>query len=152
MRRPTLAVSIDSEEQLTKVIREHGTLMVSKKEDGIRACTDEFVLLSREGKRIPNKHLQKEFRLLPAGLEGELVFSIDGSDKRPPLEHINSIVTSKSKHWPKRWEPRFCAFDWQPRLGSSQTFRQRYKQLLKLRDALDDPCFQVINQHEMNRA
>lgn len=48
-------------------------LMVSHKLDGIRATVQGGILLSRNLKPIPNKHVQKRFLNLVEGLDGELI-------------------------------------------------------------------------------
>lgn len=124
MFRPTLAVSIDFEDQIGELLKRFETLFVSEKKDGIRGIADHG-MQSREAKRIPNKRIQHHFRHLPDGLDGEMMFWIDGMNGwHPPLEHINSVITSDDKPWPKRWTPMFHAFDYQYLNG---TFRERYK-------------------------
>lgn len=156
MIRPLLAQSIDTEEQLAEVLRMHGSLCVSEKEDGIRTIVSSG-LRSREDKLIPNRHLQSFFRMIPEGIEGELMFKIDGMDVHPPLEQINSIVTSRDLLWPKRWTPVLKAFDLQPKPGqvTNKSFRQRYKQIKDIRRVLDkSPMYvgrmEVIPHHEMD--
>lgn len=132
MIRPTLAASIDTEDQIVQCLKQFGELMISEKKDGIRAIVWRGKLHSREAKPIPNKHLQEYFRFLPEGLDGELMFWIDNQNgNHPPLEHINSIVTSRDTKWPKRWTPVFHAFDYQL-LGGP--FRYRYEFLKEHQD------------------
>lgn len=130
MIRPTLAVSIDTEEQLAAVLKEHGSLFTSEKKDGIRAIVSSGVLMSRQNKPIPNMHVQKFFSGLPEGLDGELIFGIDGYDIHPPLEQINSVVTSRTAEWPKRWRPMYCVFDHQEHLTTERMpFHHRYSDI-----------------------
>jgi DNA ligase-1 len=49
-------------------------VLVSKKLDGVRATVQGGVLLSRSLKQIPNVNVQAMFKVLPDGLDGELIF------------------------------------------------------------------------------
>jgi DNA ligase 1 len=111
MIRPTLAASIDDESQILQALRDFGSLYMSEKFDGIRGITSSGQVWSREAKPIRNRHLQKIFKGLPEGLDGEIVFRIDNEPIHPPLELINSVVTSYDMQWPRRWTPMFYAFD-----------------------------------------
>lgn len=129
MIRPTLAASIDTEDQIKELIRQFGGLYLSEKKDGIRGIISSGKIWSREAKPIPNRRLQKVFANLPEGLDGEIMFHIDDKPIHPPLEYINSVVTSKDLMWPKRWIPMFYAFDIQ---GLNGPFWRRYRVLKTL--------------------
>lgn len=149
MLRPLLACSIDDEEQIAELLRDHGSLFVSEKKDGIRGIKDRYGLRSREDKPIRNIHIQNYFADLPEGLDGEIMFDIDGEEKHPPLEHINSVITSGMDKWPKRWVPRFYAFDIQ-RTGIP--FHTRFEMLrdIQQRSKKDGPL-KVLYQWECSQ-
>lgn len=70
-------------------------LMASVKLDGVRATVQSSGILSRTLKPIPNKAVQKHFRGLPQGLDGELIYG----DPTAPDCYRNtvSIVMSEDK-------------------------------------------------------
>lgn len=146
MIRPLLAASIDMEEELQEVLKTHGTLMVSEKKDGIRTCTEKGGLMSRTGELIRNQRIQEYFKRLhlPEGIEAELVFNIDTYEVHPPLEHINSVVSSDNEQWPRRWTPCLYAFDWQ----MDKPFIQRYRELKTIERAVYHESFRVLPQYE----
>jgi DNA ligase-1 len=147
MLRPLLACSLDTEDDIRVALDLHGSLMVSEKKDGIRASVSSGQLTSRAGKPITNPHLQKHFENLPEGLEGELVFTIDRWDIHPPLNQINSIVSSGDM-WPRRWTPMFLCFDW---TGPSRfPFRDRYRLLKNECNNLRRAGVWFIPQFEFN--
>lgn len=68
--KPMLASKATPEEV---VYNAKAPFLVSPKLDGIRAFKDVDHLLSRKLKPIPNKHVQELARVLPLGIDGELV-------------------------------------------------------------------------------
>lgn len=125
--------------------------MISEKKDGIRTVFSSGRLMSRENKPIPNERLQKHFQGLPEGLDAELLFKIDGWDVYPPLEHINSIVTSKDKEWPKRWTPVLSCFDWQT--TDDPPFSMRYAQVkVVCEKCLRRPDVEAIPHYRFDKA
>lgn len=151
MLRPTLAASLDCEQDIWDMFLIFKELWLSEKKDGIRGIKSSGKLWSREAKLIPNKRVQRALSDVPDGMDGEIMFIIDGDyDLHPPLEHINSVVTSDDKPWPKRWEPMFFGFDYQ--LMAHQYYWARYHEMIARWADNPDRPFRIITQTPMYSA
>lgn len=95
MREPMLAATIED------IATVRFPLLASVKFDGIRAVTTENGPMSRSGKPIRNRIINRMMRLLPPGLDGELVCFVDG---KMDFRGTNSQVMRK------RAEPDFKYF------------------------------------------
>lgn len=151
MMRPTLACSLDTEQDIEDLFLIHNEIWLSEKKDGIRGIKSSNRLWSREAKLIPNRRLQRALSDVPNGLDGEIMFIIDGQDGvHPPLEHINSIVTSDNAQWPKRWTPMFYAFDFQ--VMHRMYYWARYMEMVARWADHPDKPYRVITQQPVYSA
>lgn len=114
--RPMLASPIEDTSKLKFPV------LASIKLDGIRATMQGGVLLSRSLKLIPNKHIQKKFKNLPEGLDGELIY---GDPSHPDCYRTTtSIVMSEDK---PADQINFYAFDWF--LKDIEPFNERLREV-----------------------
>jgi len=121
--KPMLASAIEDTSKLKFPV------LASIKLDGIRCTMQNGRLLSRSLKEIPNRHIQKMFKHLPEGLDGELIY---GDPAHPDCYRTTtSIVMSEDK------DPagiKFHAFD----LFEDKPFKMRNQDVYTLIFDLDD--------------
>lgn len=109
--KPMLAATVQSTEELSY------PLLASPKLDGIRALIFEGNLVSRNLKLIPNAYVQKLFRNLPEGLDGELVVG------KPTSKTCFTDTTSGVMSEEGEPNVTFYIFD----LVTGHPFHERYK-------------------------
>lgn len=106
-------------------------LYASYKYDGIRATSQGGKAISRTGKEIPNREIQKLFKSLPDGMDGELVI-VDDNQNIVEFEDIESQVMSRDGGIRGF---RYIIFDWCNSRFSP--FRSRQAKLIKWWMAID---------------
>lgn len=135
--KPMLASPIEDTSKLKFPV------LASIKLDGIRATVQGGKLLSRSLKLIPNKHIQKKFKNLPEGLDGELIY---GDPAHPDCYRTTtSIVMSEGK------DPagiKFWAFDIFEPGGFEKRSDYVYEHVFNIDDPDVENVFQSTIQNE----
>ena len=91
-------------------------VLISRKLDGVRCTVQGGILLSRSLKPIPNINVQKLFKGLPEGIDGELIYG----DPTSPSAYRDTVSIVMSDDKPADWI-RLWVFD----KYSDQPFRTR---------------------------
>lgn len=133
--KPMLASAIEDTSTLKFPV------LVSVKLDGIRATVQNGVLLSRNLKPIPNKHIQEKFAGLPEGLDGELIYG-DPTDEHA-FSNTTSVVMSHDK------DPEgihFHVFD----IFNNDPFYKRNEEILKVTRLPRLFSLICVHQHKIN--